>query len=64
MFVAEGEQYQPQGGGRRRPMNQKNYHEMTNNAVFPTGEPDDGNYHYHSKVIPKDRNPRLAPTLR
>ena len=64
--AAEGEAYQSPGGGKRRPMNQKNYHTMTNNAVFPSNEPDDPtNYHYHSKVVPKDlRNPRLAPTLR
>ena len=64
MLQAEGEAYQKGQGGRRRPLNQKNYHTMTNNAVFPTEERDNENYHYHSKVVPRGREPRLVPTLR
>ena len=47
--------------GRKRPARQPNYHQLTNNAVFPTEDQDV--VHYHSKVV-RDQKPKLAPTLR
>lgn len=48
--------------GRRRPAHVPNYHTLSNNAVLPTNEKQDVQ-HYHTKVV-RDRNPKLAPTLR
>jgi len=40
---------------------QPNYHTLTNNAVFPTGDSSEV-VHYHTKVM-RNRHPRLAPTI-
>ena len=54
--------YSPGGAGKRRPVMQPNYHTLSNNAVFPTGEKLDVQ-HFHSKVVMGNK-PKLAPTLR
>ena len=50
-------------GGKRKKAAGINYHMMTNNAIFPTEEVEDV-IQYHSKRLPGDNLPRLAPTLR
>ena len=50
------------GHGRKHFEGSNNYHTMTNNAIFPSGEPEEV-IHYHSKHLPH-RAPRLKPTIR
>lgn len=55
----------PIGSGRKRHVNQVNYHTMTNDAVLPLGDYEDAkHYHYHTKVLKdKSRLPTLRPNL-
>ena len=58
----QAQPYQPHGYGKKRPAMQPNYHMLTNNAVFPT-ENSDAVIHNTTKIV-RDRNPKLAPTIR